>query len=221
MTAATGQPTEEDVVQDKYKNILEEAFIRCFSIDAMIRAAPGLRPGLIREYFFLQLRMTCELIALGCLVCHGDIPETKFKGLSKAWKPDDIFARLDSLHPDFFPIPVKFSSDPENKMLTLTDFDQPYLTKSELISLWQRSGDRLHKGNVRNLIKSTDEQKLRTDDIVPVNQKIINLLQNHRIGRKGGLTHFLAMANIQITLNEYHLNLTVATAKAPQIISPT
>jgi hypothetical protein len=33
-----------------------------------------LTPYVLGELCFLQLRMMCELIALGCLLVHGDVP---------------------------------------------------------------------------------------------------------------------------------------------------
>ena len=88
-------PTKADNdVMELYKAILEEAIIRIHSIDAMIRKAPGLTPGLIWEYCYLQLRMLCELVSIGCLLCHEDIPETKSKLMQKAYDPNLIFSKL-------------------------------------------------------------------------------------------------------------------------------
>jgi hypothetical protein len=52
---------------------------------------------LLREYGFLQLRMLCELIALGCLVAHGDIEETKAPVLQNEYKAGVIVKRLERL----------------------------------------------------------------------------------------------------------------------------
>jgi hypothetical protein len=57
------------------------------------------------ELCFLQLRMTCELIALGCLVAHGDLSAVKSKHLKKAYNPNEIIKELQRLHFDFYPVP--------------------------------------------------------------------------------------------------------------------
>ena len=56
--------------------------------------------GAIHELCFLQLRMLCELIALGCLTAHGDLETGKLK---KAYEADEIIGRLQRLHPHFYP----------------------------------------------------------------------------------------------------------------------
>jgi hypothetical protein len=56
-----------------YADLLEEAKVRIFSIDAVIGGGAGIPDPLAREYAYLQLRMLCEVIALGCLVAHGDL----------------------------------------------------------------------------------------------------------------------------------------------------
>jgi hypothetical protein len=59
-----------------YAAIMEEAKLRLNSIDMALGGATILPHQLVREFCFLQLRMLCELIALGCLTAHGDIEAT-------------------------------------------------------------------------------------------------------------------------------------------------
>jgi hypothetical protein len=67
----------------------------------------GLPAAIVREVRFLQLRMLCELIALACLMAHGDIPAVQAsKKLSKEYSADKIIGQLDALHPNFYPYPV-------------------------------------------------------------------------------------------------------------------
>jgi hypothetical protein len=58
-----------------YAAIMEEAKIRLNSIDMALAGTTILPHQLVREFCFLQLRMLCELIALGCLTAHGDVVE--------------------------------------------------------------------------------------------------------------------------------------------------
>jgi hypothetical protein len=59
-----------------YTSIMEEAKFRALSINTLTGTNVALPVVLLRESCFLQLRMLCELIALGCMVAHG-IKETK------------------------------------------------------------------------------------------------------------------------------------------------
>ncbi len=56
-----------------YANLMEEAKIRIDALNMGLNGSVVVPGQIIREFYFLQLRMLCELIALGCLVTHGDI----------------------------------------------------------------------------------------------------------------------------------------------------
>jgi hypothetical protein len=71
-------PTEADLdAASVYTSVMEEAKFRALSVNTLTGSQIGLPVSLLREFCFLQLRMLCELIALGCLVAHGDIKETR------------------------------------------------------------------------------------------------------------------------------------------------
>ena len=65
-----------------------------------------------------------------------------------------------------------------------------FLTKSELISLYGRCGDVLHKGTLDRLI-SPAPFRMDYEDIIEWGQKILNLMSIHRISRIGGQFHFV------------------------------
>ena len=73
-----------------YADLLGEAKIRIGIINHFITGKAELPGPLIRQSAFLQLRMLCELIALGCLVAHGDI--TRRTKLRKEWSAYRIIA---------------------------------------------------------------------------------------------------------------------------------
>jgi hypothetical protein len=189
-------PTKNDeAARDLYLSIMEEVKIRAFSINAATNVPNALPPPLIREYCFLQLRMLCELVALGCLVAHGDIKETKAKDFQKAYKADDILRRLEELHPDFYPVPVTPTFGQNS--LNIEPIESGYLTKRELVTLYGKCGDVLHKGNLRRLLKP--KMPTRTDFFADINewgQKMLNLLSAHRITRIGG--RFLFITFLQV-----------------------
>jgi hypothetical protein len=95
-------PTKQQLeASNLYADLLEEAKIRIFSIDAAINGRTALPAPLVREYSYLQLRMLCELIALGCLTAHGEIKATQAAKLQKEYAADEIIKRLEDLHPNF------------------------------------------------------------------------------------------------------------------------
>jgi len=73
-----------------YADLLGEAKIRIGIINHFITGKAELPGPLIRQSAFLQLRMLCEFIALGCLVAHGDI--TRRTKLRKEWSAYRIIA---------------------------------------------------------------------------------------------------------------------------------
>jgi hypothetical protein len=81
---------EDEAAAALYANIMEEVKLRALSINILTNASISLHPVLISEYCFLQLRMLCELIAIGCLVAHGDIEATQTKDFQKTWKADEM-----------------------------------------------------------------------------------------------------------------------------------
>jgi hypothetical protein len=58
------------------------------------------------EFCFLQFRMICEGIALGCLLAHGDMPGTQASRLQREFSAERIMRLLQTLHPKFYPAPV-------------------------------------------------------------------------------------------------------------------
>jgi hypothetical protein len=63
-----------DASVHRYLPLMHELAIR---IDLVAHACDGklnLNPPYAREYAYLQFRRMCELIALGCLLLHGDLP---------------------------------------------------------------------------------------------------------------------------------------------------
>src|ERR1700731_3310032 len=97
-------PTKADeAARDLYQSIMVEVMIRAFSINVATTTPTEIPQALIREYCWLQLRMLCELVALGCLVAHGDIAKSKY--FQKEYKADDFLQALEKLHADFYPYP--------------------------------------------------------------------------------------------------------------------
>lgn len=181
-----------------YANIMAEVKVR---IEFILRIANAKveMPALIgREICYLQLRMVCELIALGCLLLHGDIKAAQAKDITKSYKADDLMRRLEAMHADFYPRP----SIPTDSDTGITHFEPhpgPYLTKEDLIELVRRSGNIVHRGNLRRLLKGQERVQAELPDVLEWAQKIISLLDKHLVIAKGhehSVVCFMADASV-------------------------
>jgi hypothetical protein len=92
---------EQREAMQLYANIMEEIKLRLEGINHATAGQTGMPFPLVNEFCFLQLRMLCELIALGCLVAHGDIEATRTRKYRTAYAADDIIKMLEALHSDF------------------------------------------------------------------------------------------------------------------------
>jgi hypothetical protein len=68
-------PTESQIAASHlYANLMEEIKIRTGAIDIGTSGQLPLMAPLVTEFCFLQLRMICELIALGCKIARNSDP---------------------------------------------------------------------------------------------------------------------------------------------------
>lgn len=183
---------------DLYFVLMTELKYRGHSVISTLKKDPPILPlPLLREYCYLQLRMMCELLALGCLVAHGDITNTRYFQ-QEAYKADDIIRRLGELHQDFFPVPCRTITTFDPFGPTHVEIADPlphlvFLKKEEVRQLYGKCGDILHKGDLQRV--KSHEEKTPTD-FLEINKwafKIINLLRTHNITRIGGDYHFLTI----------------------------
>ncbi len=178
-----------------YTRLMEEAKERAFSINALVGDQRGLSTRFVREYGYLQLRMLCEIIGLSCLVAHGDLVGKGPKALRKAYAPGEIIKALESLHPDFYPVPMIPQKTPDGWHMAEYD-DRPYLTKIELPVLWGLCGDVLHRGSLKSLGRPEQHPEVAFRDVTEWGQKILNLLSNHRIKSASGLQALIAFLQV-------------------------
>jgi hypothetical protein len=142
---------------------MEEAKLRALSIDTITSSSVELSVPLLREYGFLQLRMLCELIALGCLVAHGDIERTTMAALQKEYKAGVIIKRLEKLHPNFYPSPRKPIFSPGH--VHLGDYDREFLTKRRASDPPRQMRRRVASGSLRDLLDPKNQQPTDFRDI--------------------------------------------------------
>jgi hypothetical protein len=176
--------TEEKEACQIYQRIMDEIVIR---VDAINRATGGmmiLTSPMVHEFCFLQFRYICELIALGCLVAHGDIGATKSKTFRKMWAPNEIFQKLNELHASFYPYPTEVRPKEKHLELYLVgEKEADFLTKTELVDLWNTCGKVLHKGGVKKLLAPKSPIQKNYPEIAKWSAKIVKLLTIHTIAR--------------------------------------
>jgi hypothetical protein len=173
MTAA--QDKKQAEFADVYAQLLNEARDRLNSIPVIRRElAPWVPAHVIDESAYLQLRIICELITIGCLVAHGDISATRVGKLLSANRPTVIMPEMGKLHPHFYPVP--FNMDGE----TYTELKSGFLTQSDLLDLYGECGDALHRGTLKKVLRG-DSKTPRFDGIMKWVDLTIRLLVQHNI----------------------------------------
>lgn len=173
---------------DVYAALMEEAKIRLDAIEALCKGElkQALPPLIAAEAGYLQLRMLCELIALACLVAHGDIKETQSRRLRKEWKPDRIIRALEKLHPAFYPTPMRVSqqapkiSGSKRQIHSFEEINSGFLTKTALSNLYMRLGKCLHRGSITDFA-SRESALPGFDQIYLWAAQIGNLLNIHSL----------------------------------------
>ena len=164
-----------------YCTLMEEIKRRIDVIGQLVARKIPLPLIVASELGYLQLRMVAELIAIGCLVAHGDIGGARSKKLRNAYSADFILKRLGDLHADFYPIPGKQELDPETgQPIAIHDIEEPYLTKEQLFELYGECGDFLHRGTLQDLFDGIQPTP-NLSRIGKWQKRIVALLNHHQI----------------------------------------
>ena len=171
-----------DAICADYKALMVEARARVSSINNLLNDQREIPSPFVREFGVLQIRMLCEIVALGCLVAHGDLVEkaSKSKELKKSFAPGMIFSELDKLNDDYFPIPIKPEKTETGWHMAKYD-GGPFATKADIRQIWNECGSILHRGSLKSLIKERTPVQRNFSDLSEWGQKLANLLNNHRI----------------------------------------
>jgi hypothetical protein len=179
------QPTAEQLAaMTLYAALLEEAKVRISSVEDMLNGKVALPGPLLHESCFLQLRFLCEIIALGCLVLHGDIkaPGTdrlaRDGKLKKTWSADLIMEELSKLHPAFFPVAVRRVETEYG--FQLVGYTEGVLSRQDLVQLYHLCGSHLHRGHLKKLLKSRTPTQFNFPDVL-ARLKLIGMLLSHHI----------------------------------------
>jgi hypothetical protein len=184
-------PTKAQLEAQKlYANLLEEIKLRIASINHCTLGQSGLAAPFVKDFCYLQIRMICELVALGCLVAHGDIKEASSKNMQGAWSAETIMSTLEKMHPHFYPLPVKQTKTPNGFHLQAQPSPLP---KDEFLRLYYKCGEMLHRGNLRKLLKGQFPKQINFPEITGTVQKLADLLAHHILIMQSGEQMFIAM----------------------------
>jgi hypothetical protein len=126
------------------------------------------------EFCLLQLRFCCELLAIGCIAIHTDVPQST--RLQSMYQADLIMNAFEKLKPRFWPNPSK--NPPPINGVIYQDKIEGALTKPEMLKMYHLFGTLLHAGNFQRFAKP----KSKTYDFKLLNEfvtKLIKLLNEH------------------------------------------
>lgn len=183
-----------DILEPQYQlyaSLMNEARIRIFAVRDALAARNQWAPRILREFCYLQYRLLCELVAIGCLIAHGDIQNRRTLG---NWKIPEILKRLEEINPEFYPRGVRIAITADD--FRVDEYDVPQLSRAELKNLWEKSGNFLHKGNAIKVMKDINSEP-ETGPVVDVDElyfwakKIVNLLDNHVISSADKTKHLV------------------------------
>lgn len=174
----------DDAVRE-YLPLMHELVIR---IDLVAHACEGrlnLSPPYAREYAYLQFRYMCELIALGCLQLHGDLPLAKKQSVKKAWNAEKIMKMLHGDYKHVFPQSVTRESTGQGHNIQCNSKPNA-LKREEFKQLYIECGDVLHRGTIRSIKASFLNNDHDYQRILDWQSKIVDLMNEHFIGRANG-----------------------------------
>ena len=103
--------------------------------------------------------MICELVALSCLVAHGDMKSLQSHKVGKAYSAEEIINKLAALRPHFYPIPVKQRlTNPEapmgKRIFELKVIEPSPLPKEGFLTLYGKTHRHLHRGSLKKLMST-------------------------------------------------------------------
>jgi hypothetical protein len=104
--------------------------------------------GLDGEVVCLLLRKVLEQIAFSSLVAHRAKYEEVHNDLGSVWRAKRLLERLEVLHPDFFPMPVRRGVS--QQLGAHHHFDpvkEGFLTKDEFVFLYDTASNGIHTWN--------------------------------------------------------------------------
>jgi hypothetical protein len=181
----TDEPFTEEAAIRGYLRLMHELTIR---INLVARACTGelnLSPPYAREYCYLQFRRICELVSLGCLQLHGDLPGVRSSAAKKEWHAEKIMKLLQRKHPHSFPQSLTVIKTADGLHLNANSKPNA-LTFTEFKALYNKCGEILHRGTIRTIEADELITKSDYDEVIHWSHKLVDLLNEHVVARANG-----------------------------------
>lgn len=212
--------------QTLYADLMEEVKVRFQLIDAILSGRLIMPDFLAEETCYLQLRMLCETVALCCVIAHDTMGPIDVDRLGGRYDADGIIKILEGIweesatgneanpRPEFFPRPINLTvtkPSPENpKGEAHFDYiEKGSLTKVELIKLYRRTGNYLHRGKVKKIKAHLPAKSWDKAAVASWTNKFVALLNAHHIAAADNERHWIVIlqnANdgnrVQVALGE-------------------
>lgn len=179
----------ESAVQT-YLPMMHELAIR---IDLVAKACDGklnLTPPYAHEYAYFQFRRMCELIALGCLQLHGDLPSANTERAKKEWNAEKIMKLLRKDNKHIFPQSVIRTKTSDGWNIQCNAKPNA-LTYDEFMTLYFKCGDVLHRGTIRKLESERDFSSEHYQKVLSWQSKIVDLMNEHFVGRANKAGYYI------------------------------
>jgi hypothetical protein len=103
------------------------------------------------EFACLQFRSIIELIMLSNLAANQKLYKNSIKELKKEWRPHLILKTLESINPNFYPMPVSIDYSKldatKGEGLVVNPLEEGFLKKEDIIKVYYKCSDYLHAAN--------------------------------------------------------------------------
>lgn len=184
---------EQLAAADLYSKLMAEALLRVYAIDHGTMNKTGLQSPFVVEFCYLQLRKIAELIAIGCLVAHGDIKEAA--SLHGEWNADKIIKRLSDLAGDFFPTPIELKNGADGYIESFSPRKNG-VTKEDMLKIYYECDRYMHAGTLKRLLKPKNPLQVNYPDVSSKAQKFRDLFEAHTVLISGGNSGFLCFRKV-------------------------
>jgi hypothetical protein len=164
-----------------YLPLMHEFAIRSDLVAKALTGNMEFTPPFAREFAYFQFRRMCELIALGGVYIHGNLPGAQQNAFTKEWHAEKLMKLLHKHHAHAFPQPVTRTLEPDGT-LNLTANNKPNSLKySEFRQLYNECGEVLHRGTARTVHISSICTQEAFNKTALWQTKLVTLMDQHSI----------------------------------------
>lgn len=192
----TPAPFSVDDAVRGYLPLMHELAIRTDLVAHACEGRLNLAPPYAREYAYLQFRRMCELIALGCLQLHGDLPQTQTQSAKREWNAERIMSLLHRTYPHSFPQAVTWTVTPTGPRIEANSKPNA-LTLQEFKTLYAECGEVLHRGTIRSLQGAVALSDADYHKTLQWQSKVVDLMNQHMVGRANGAGFYIVSIRTQ------------------------